>query len=903
MIVAMKKQITLLSCILMCTLGAFAQLSSPGVKITDNQQNHATKLYKGIGLDTISCNADTLQYGRYKASSLRGINVSRGYSLGQFYNAPGRVEISGFTVYAWVSQSVSDSVELICRVYEADADSLPKGRLLQTERIKVDSTFGGGLLSVLEKHIRFDSTVVTDKPFILVIESDDTTRVGVVCNDWVNRDGDAENLACGTVGGTWYRGLNLNIGGNALDCDVLFEPHVSYGLSADFTFKDCYNFRDSVRFLNTSSGFLFDPMYNRWAFSNNTRFSCLWNYGNSFGAFYALDGATRYSSPANYDVRLIVQLLHFKNSTYCIDTIVKTIHYQPSNPGFSGINADSLCSGDSALVYASSDGAISWFRNPQDTAFLSGKAYQSSPLMQNDTFYVQAVNAQCSSQLIRKIIKVNETPKLLSVKNDSVCLNSIANLSAQASVGTLNWYTSLSSGLPFYTGDVFTTGNLNSNATYYVEANNNNCLSGGRQPVTAYVSSSFAPNDPGVVRDTIVCLLDGDVAITAKTNGLDTVRWYNVPSGGIPFLIGETLPVSVNKLGRQTFYVDAFDGNCASSRLQVNVRTFTFPQSNYSPEEIKSCEGDNIEVDLKVSDNGTAYWYDSENSVTPFLTSPVLKLDQYSGDTIVWYQPSNGFCSDTMRHKLRITAYPYGVLSNGSQTVQICSGKPVLLSANAQKGEIVWYADSLLNTELGRGGNLSQPGFSGSSVLYFLADNQGCRSLPEKYEINVLPSANALFDFSIIEPGSYQFAARVRNQGFYRWNFGDGSTDNGATVSHAFKKNGDYSVVLVVQPQNGCNDTFTRVMSVNGLASSELLPEQISVFKVFPNPFNNLLHIEHPNSAEINHFELNDLLGRIIIKDSFKGEISIPSAHLLPGWYVLTIRNQSQVVSIKLLHH
>lgn len=898
----MKKQIILFVWCMHMALGTFAQFSAPSCVITDNQRPNSIKLHKGIGLDTVSCNADTLQYGRYKASSLRGINVSRGYSLGQFYNAPGRVEISGFTIYAWVSQSVSDSVELICRVYEADADSLPKGRLLQTERIKVDSAFGGGLLSVLEKNIRFDSTVVTDKPFILVIESNDTTRVGVVCNDWVSRDGEGENLGSGTVGGTWYRSLNLNIGGSALDCDMLFEPHVSYGLSADFSFKDCYNFRDSVRFLNTSSGFLFDPMYNRWAFSNNTRFSCLWNYGNSFGNFYALDGATRYTSAANYDVRLIIQLLHFKSSTYCIDTIVKTLHFQPGTPGFSGINSDSLCSGDSALIFASSDGKVSWFRSPQDTAFISGNRYQSGPLFNNDTLFVQAVNAQCSTQLIRKIIKVNETPRLLSVKNDSVCLNSSANLSAKANIGTLNWYTSPGSTLPFYTGDVYSTGNLNSNVTYYVEANNNNCLSGGRQPVTAFVSSNFAPSDPRVVRDTIVCLLDGDLTLRASAGAGDTIRWYTVPSGGTPFLSGESLAVSVNRLGRQTFYVDAFDGNCASSRLQVNIRTFTFPASTNSPEEIKACQGDSLEIDLKVSDNGTAYWFDSESSQTVLLNSSVLNLFQLDKDTILWYQPSNGFCSDTVRHRLNIKVYPYGILSGGDQSIQVCSGKSVSLSASASVGNVVWYSDSTLTNELGRGNQWLQSGLNNPATLYYVADNQGCRSLPAKYELNVLPSANALFDFSIIEPGSYQFAARVRNQGFYRWNFGDGSTDNGPTVNHAFKRNGDYNVVLVVQPQNGCNDTFTRVMSVSGLASAASMEKMVSSFWVFPNPFGELLKIQALNSSENNSFELIDLQGRVLMKNSFKTELIVPTEHLRAGAYILHIRNESGMVSMKLIH-
>jgi hypothetical protein len=47
----------------------------------------------------VSCAGDTLQYGRYKATTLQGLNILKGYALGQYYDAPGEVTVSGFSFY------------------------------------------------------------------------------------------------------------------------------------------------------------------------------------------------------------------------------------------------------------------------------------------------------------------------------------------------------------------------------------------------------------------------------------------------------------------------------------------------------------------------------------------------------------------------------------------------------------------------------------------------------------------------------------------------------------------------------------------------------------------------------------------------------------------------------------
>ena len=204
-----------------------------------------------------SCDEDTLEYGRYKGTAYTGIGVFDGYSLGQYFDSPDTVEITGTTFYAWGLSSGNDTVELTVKLYKAGTDTLPTGSAIRTAKIKVDTTFGGGVLTAIRKSVVFDTSYKTNEPFIITIESSDSIRVAVVTNSYTAKDGAQENLSCGTVSGTWYNCLNLNINGTALDCDVLIEPHVKYKTFADFTVDDCFRVSDSVLFTNNISSSIF----------------------------------------------------------------------------------------------------------------------------------------------------------------------------------------------------------------------------------------------------------------------------------------------------------------------------------------------------------------------------------------------------------------------------------------------------------------------------------------------------------------------------------------------------------------------------------------------------------------------------------------------------------------------
>lgn len=100
--------------------------------------------------------------------------------------------------------------------------------------ITVDTTFGGGALSVLEKNISFSTPVTVNQPYVIVIGNYSANGMGMVCNSWTATDGGQEWLAGVDLFGTWTRSYNVVIGGVPFDADPLVLPHVSYDLTSDF---------------------------------------------------------------------------------------------------------------------------------------------------------------------------------------------------------------------------------------------------------------------------------------------------------------------------------------------------------------------------------------------------------------------------------------------------------------------------------------------------------------------------------------------------------------------------------------------------------------------------------------------------------------------------------------------
>lgn len=96
---------------------------------------------------------------------------------------------------------------------------------------------------------------------------------------------------------------------------------------------------------------------------------------------------------------------------------------------------------------------------------------------------------------------------------------------------TVDWYDTITSGIPLLSGDTtFITPFINANTTYYAEARNDSsdCLSSSRTPVVAGISPLPVPTITGPV---IVCLIP-DSSIYSTEPGMINYIW-TVSSGGI----------------------------------------------------------------------------------------------------------------------------------------------------------------------------------------------------------------------------------------------------------------------------------------------------------------------------------------------------------------------------------
>jgi PKD repeat protein len=69
----------------------------------------------------------------------------------------------------------------------------------------------------------------------------------------------------------------------------------------------------------------------------------------------------------------------------------------------------------------------------------------------------------------------------------------------------------------------------------------------------------------------------------------------------------------------------------------------------------------------------------------------------------------------------------------------------------------------------------------------------------------------------------------------YEWDFGDGETATGESVTHAYDAAGDYDVTLTVTDDDGATDTATQTVSVSEPADPDPEPDQSTEVSLSPS--------------------------------------------------------------------
>jgi gliding motility-associated-like protein len=209
-------------------------------------------------------------------------------------------------------------------------------------------------------------------------------------------------------------------------------------------------------------------------------------------------------------------------------------------PTITSATAASNCdSGPLTLQATSNIGTINWYQSATGgTPIGSGTSFTTPTLTNTTTYYVDVFPAGCTTGTRTNIIAtINNTPLVSVTLSSPICENNSTTIVASTTTGIINWFTSATATIPIATGTNFITPILNHNTTYYVEGNNNGCIS-NRIPITILVYPlPIVTNEIEILCENKTLILDAGISnvsyiwSTSETTKLITVSTpgiYNV---------------------------------------------------------------------------------------------------------------------------------------------------------------------------------------------------------------------------------------------------------------------------------------------------------------------------------------------------------------------------------------
>ena len=234
-------------------------------------------------------------------------------------------------------------------------------------------------------------------------------------------------------------------------------------------------------------------------------------------------------------------------------------------------------SGIATITATPSNGTIIWFDSLTGSTQLSptGNSF-TTPILNTSKTYYASISVDGCTSLDRTAIEVvvNQKPTITSSTGDLIC-SGTATLNATSSAGKINWYDSLTSTTPIFTGNTYQTSPLTTTTTYYIEANIDNCISSARTEIIAKVNNTVPDFD--LVKDAYFLCTDVGSVTLETTNSLDNYSYIWKKENVI--ISGNSTTNNVNNPGNYTVKAVSLAG-CESVEKQIivsssNIATIT----------------------------------------------------------------------------------------------------------------------------------------------------------------------------------------------------------------------------------------------------------------------------------------------------------------------------------------
>lgn len=197
-------------------------------------------------------------------------------------------------------------------------------------------------------------------------------------------------------------------------------------------------------------------------------------------------------------------------------------------------------------------------------------------------------------------------PTIENTTTETICAGETAQLSVTTEGQTVNWYDAVDAETPVFTGNNFTTPQLNETTTYWVEVANWGCIS-ERTEVTVTVNLL-----PELQAETAYEICSGDNAVLYAFSEGNVIFWYENEEDEEYLYHGNNFIIEGLEEGIYTYWVEAFNlqTGCTSERTEVTVTVNPTPDAPIVIEVYIAEEGQTLaDLEDDIEFEGTLKWY------------------------------------------------------------------------------------------------------------------------------------------------------------------------------------------------------------------------------------------------------------------------------------------------------
>lgn len=486
----------------------------------------------------------------------------------------------------------------------------------------------------------------------------------------------------------------------------------------------------------------------------------------------------------------------------CPDSSTETVTVQSNDdPSF---DYDDICLGNGLPIepsnIATPGGTFAFVTTPGDGATIDGSTGTISGATQGSSYDVEYTTPSGVCQASSTVtVNVFNAPTVVATGAQTICEQDVVTLDATGG-DTYNWDNGLGAGATQVVSPSNTT-------TYTVTGTDaNGCTNTDDVTVTV---NPLPAVDAGV--DQTVCEQE---TVNISASGANTYNWDNG--------LGAGATQSFTASATTTYTVTGTDANNCTNTDQVTITVNPLPTIDAGADEA-ICAGDQTTI---TASGGNTYNWDNglgagaAHNVSPSSTTTY----EVTGTDL------NG-CENSDQVTITVNSIP---TINAGVDQEVCEGDEVTLSATASNGTITWD----------NGVSDGVPFTATTTTTYTAtADDNGCMATDQVVvTVNPLPIVTMGADeTTCINYDPIQLSGSPSGGTFS----GTGVTGNEFDPGSAGE--GVHTITYTFQDANGCENTATQIITVDGCASIE---ENTIAFQVYPNPADEHFYVTVTNGYQ-----------------------------------------------------